>query len=208
VTAKFDNARRAIIQVGNGRGFVVSAGSSRYIITAAHCLQRSQFPRPHLANGVRELTFKNILGPLDSKRRTVWAELCALSLCDDIAVFRQPDDQELSEEYEQYEEFTTAAMTIKRPETPGTVAWVLSLDGEWQSCTLHNSERFLSINQSDLVKSGMSGSPIINNSGAAVGLISTSGSGSSVNPNLMGCLPPWLLRRIKGRPISILKRAS
>ena len=51
----FDNAKRAVVQVGDGRGFVVGAGEyDRYVITAAHCLPRQ--PKPHLANGVPELT--------------------------------------------------------------------------------------------------------------------------------------------------------
>ena len=42
--------------------------------------------------------------------------------------------------------------------------------GEWQFCTLHNGGRFLSIEQNDLIKSGMSGSPIIDSNGVAIGL--------------------------------------
>jgi hypothetical protein len=50
----FANAKRAVVQVGDGRGFVVGAGENdRYVITAAHCLPRH--PRPHLANGLTEL---------------------------------------------------------------------------------------------------------------------------------------------------------
>jgi hypothetical protein len=39
--------------VGDGRGFVVSAGEYRFVITAAHCLP--QHPSPHLANRLRAL---------------------------------------------------------------------------------------------------------------------------------------------------------
>ena len=55
-------AKQAVINVGDGRGFIVSAGDMRYIITAAHCLPYSRFPTPHLANGINELTFPNVLG--------------------------------------------------------------------------------------------------------------------------------------------------
>jgi hypothetical protein len=86
-------------------------------------------------------------------------------------------------------------------ETSSTAAWVLSLDGEWQSCRLQNGGRFLSIEQIDLVKSGMSGSPIIDNNGAAIGLISASGGvpehgGQNIDPSLTDCLCPWLLRKL------------
>jgi hypothetical protein len=37
----------------------------------------------------------------------------------------------------------------------------------------------------------MSGSPIIDIIGAAIGLVSTGGT-----PSLMDCLPPWLLREL------------
>jgi hypothetical protein len=41
----FEVAKRAVVRVGDGRGFVVSAGDDdRYIITAAHCLPKH--PKP------------------------------------------------------------------------------------------------------------------------------------------------------------------
>jgi hypothetical protein len=60
---KFQIAKRAVIRVGYGRGFIVSAGESRYVITAVYCLPRYRIPRPHLANSVPELTFRNRLRP-------------------------------------------------------------------------------------------------------------------------------------------------
>jgi hypothetical protein len=196
---------RAIVRVGLGRGFVVRAGESRFVITAAHCLPRSSYPRPHLANGINQLTLRKIIGPLRSKQRTIWGELCALSLTDDVAVLSEPDCQDLSDQQDKFVAFTEAAITIGKPpkfvapylwdEEPGTEAFVLSLNGEWQACTVHNNGRFLRLKNGD-VKSGMSGSPIINNDGAAIGLISTSGGGHSINPSLMDCLPPWLLRKL------------
>jgi hypothetical protein len=203
---KFQIAKRAVIRVGYGRGFIVSAGESRYVITAVHCLPRYRIPRPHLANSVPELTFRNALGPLASKQRTIWAELCAISLTDDFAAFSEPDAQVLNEQHEQYEKFTEPAMTIGKPPevvepnewriTPGMAAWVLSLDCEWQPCTVHNGGRFLSIKLEGGIKRGMFGSPIIDANGAAIGLISTSGDELSWNPSLMDCLPPWLLRKL------------
>jgi hypothetical protein len=204
---KFEIAKRAVVRFGaGGRSFIVSAGGDRYVITAAHCLPRDRIPRPNLANGVSELTFPDIIGKLASKRATIWAELCAFSATDDFAVFSEPDGQELYEQCEEYEKFTEVAMTIGKPPdavesykwkaTPGTAAWVLSLDCEWQPCTVHNNGRFLSIQLDGGVKGGMSGSPIIDANGAAIGLISTSGGDLSLNPSLMDCLPPWLLRKL------------
>jgi hypothetical protein len=42
----------------------------------------------------------------------------------------------------------------------------------------------------------MSGSPILNGDGAAIGLISTGSTDSNINPSLSDCLPPWLLRKL------------
>jgi hypothetical protein len=204
-----ETAKRAVVRVGHGRGFIVGAGDDRYVITAAHCLPRSRYPRPHLANGLSELTFPKIIGPLGSKERTFWGELCAISLTDDLAVFCEPDGQALWDQCAEYEAFTETAIMIGKPpdalasylwkSDPGMAAFVLSLDGEWRACTVHNGGRFLSIINGG-VKGGMSGSPIINADGVAIGVISTSdASGAeSINPCLMDCLPPWLLRKLNG----------
>lgn len=149
----FAAAKRAVIQVGAGRGFIVSAGESRYVITAAHCLPR--YPDPHLANGMNELTYSKIIGKLASKRATISAELCAFSPTDDLAVLSEPDGQRY-DQCAQYEKFTAAAIPVGKSasepapplgneDDPGTKAFMLSLDGEWQSCTVQNGGRFLMI---------------------------------------------------------------
>jgi S1-C subfamily serine protease len=206
----FENAKRAVVQVGDGRGFVVGAGEyDRYVITAAHCLPRH--PLPHLAKGVNELTYANLIGPLAKKTRTIWAELRADNLVDDVAVLAEPDGRELYDECASYEKFTTtAAMMIGKPPiavkshewgiTNGAAAWVLSLDRKWQPCLVRNGGRFLSIKDRK-IEGGMSGSPIIDANGAAIGLISTGSGGGdyygfSQNACLMDCLPPWLLRKL------------
>jgi len=189
----------SIIQVGGGRGFIVSAThDERYVVTAAHCLP--YYPEPHLANGASELSYANILGPLGVHEGTVWAELTECNAISDIAVLGAPD----GDEWEQYEAFTSTAMTIgqspqlRRPHEwtveTATSAWVLSLDGQWRHCTVQNGGRFLMMVQGELVESGMSGSPIVNDDGAAIGVVSTGGDGFNLNPSLTDCLPQWLLR--------------
>jgi hypothetical protein len=107
--------KAAVVQVGSGRGFIVDAADDqRYVITGAHCLPRSRYPFPHLANSVRELAFPRFIGSLGSKRskHSIWGELCFLSLTDDVAVFAVPDNQYLCDEADEYEEFTAMAMSV------------------------------------------------------------------------------------------------
>ena len=147
---KRDAAKSAVVRVGDGRGFIVSAGEyDRYVVTAAHCIPHTRFPRPHLANSTNELTFPKFIGPLGSARkaRTIWGELCVTNLNDDVAVFQEPDGQDLHDEWTKYEKFTKAAVRIGRPPSP-PISWkddpalmdafVLSLDGEWQSCAVQS----------------------------------------------------------------------
>jgi hypothetical protein len=140
--------------------------------------------------------------------QTGWAELVEFSATSDFAVFSEPDGQDLYEECKRYEELTRPAIMLGRPPVAlkphesevgtETEAWVLSLDGKWLRCTVQNGGRFLAIREgNDLIKGGMSGSPIIDINGAAIGLVSTSGgAGFSFNPSLLDCLPPWLLRTL------------
>jgi hypothetical protein len=194
----------AVVKVGDGRGFIVASEKGRFVVTAAHCLPRSRYPSPHLANGVDEMTFPRIMGPLGSKRRTIWAELCVISLADDVAVFTEPDGQELSDRRFEYERFTATAIPVGEPPTfeppyewdgvARAPAWVLSLDCSWLPCTVYGNSRFLTLRGAE-IKRGMSGSPIIDAVGAAIGLISTSSEEDhniNVHPCLAGCLPRWL----------------
>jgi hypothetical protein len=64
---------RAVLRVGNGRGFVVScrgyAGcEERIVITAAHCLP--SLPPRHPAVLLAERTYPTLLGPLGAPRQT------------------------------------------------------------------------------------------------------------------------------------------
>jgi hypothetical protein len=209
-------AIQAVVQVGidgNGRGFIVAAGDDRHVITAAHCLPRKTWPDPHLANSVRELTFLKFIGPLGAKHGTIWSELCVLNLTDDIAVFGEPDWQ-FDKEGKRYEKFTTTALSVgasppivppyQWDKVPGSKGFVLSLDRKWLPCTIHNTGRFLTLDGVK-IEGGMSGSPILNADGAAIGVISTGneGRGNNTHPSLADCLPPWLWRRISALRLEI-----
>jgi hypothetical protein len=221
---KFDQAREAVVAVGGGRGFITGAGYRRYIVTAAHCMpERARHLYPHLANSTSELLARKLIGPLWPKRheRKIWAELCGLSLTDDLAVFCEPDHQNApGDEYHRYGQFTDRAVLAVAPspavvesylwEWPGrddrttTVppadAFVLGLDLTWKPCTVYNTGRFLTL-LGVAIEGGMSGSPILNTEGAAIGVMSTGNEsyrhpGDNTHPSLMDCLPPWLWREL------------
>jgi hypothetical protein len=120
----------AVVRVGSGRGFAVRGrDDKRHVITAAHCLPQSRYPSPRLAKIIKGLTFSRIMCSLGSKRRSIWGELCVLSLTDDIAAFREPDGQGLWEQRERYELFTETSMVVGVPPTidaAGAPAWLLS----------------------------------------------------------------------------------
>jgi trypsin-like peptidase len=192
------NTKKAVVRVGSGgRGFVVGTDHSRFVITAAHCVPPDRLPTPHPGNGSSELTFQDVIGPLGKRaKQKIWGELCAFSLTDDIAMFSEPDNQEISDQYDAYLEFMDGrpALKIGAPSAAQSPdGWVLSLDGIWKPCTVHtaNNGRFLSTRGAK-IEGGMSGSPILNAHGDAIGLIST----AEVHPILSGCLPPWLQRLI------------
>jgi hypothetical protein len=71
---------------------------------------------------------------------------------------------------------------------------VLSLDGQWLECTVMRRREWLWIGEDEtkIIKSGMSGSPIVSRTGHAIGLLSSSGSGGSLNPVLVEALLPRL----------------
>ena len=128
-----ETAKKAIVQVGHGgRGFIVGA-RDRFVVTAAHCVPIEHIPTPDMSNGPEQLTFPKIIGPLGGTP-TIWGELCAYGLTDDIAAFCEPevDDQD---QYAQYVNFTdAAAFAVGNPPAidSKTSAFVLSLDGKWK----------------------------------------------------------------------------
>ena len=208
---------QAVVRVGDGRGFMVEISHrERVIITAAHCLPHFP-PAVGLISYLNERTYGALLGPLGAES-TVRAECLFADPIADIAVLGSPDNQELSDEADAYEELM-ASMTpfvigdapkqgreFKQPQlysndvtidgfwhdTPGQgPARLLSLDGQWIDCSVTRMGSNLSVDQG--VVSGMSGSPIVSPDGRAIGLISS----GPYNPVLKESLTPRFLRRKK-----------
>jgi hypothetical protein len=201
---------KGILRVGDGRGFVVTtAGMDRIVVTAAHCLPH--LPPPHLwSEGyAEERTYAAILGPLGGETG-VWAECLFADPVLDIAVLGSPDGQD--EKAEAYKALVAGAWPFRITDAPkeetrhkqlhghGVVneiwvnvpkpgrgtALVLSLVGAWIKCTVARRGAWLQIEDDGIIKSGMSGSPIISPAGHAIGALST----GSLNPVLTEALPP------------------
>lgn len=165
----------AIIRVGKGRGFFVDGRRGRYVITAMHCLP--ELPPAHGASYVGERTFGKLLGVLHG-RPEIACECLFVDLVADLAVLGAPDAMYFGSEWEAYENFAGDADALQIGTANDGIRRVYSLSGEWVLLA------------DGVVKSGMSGSPIVNDEGKATGAISTGG----FNPVLMDDLPSRLVR--------------
>ena len=91
-------AARSVVRVKEGRGFVVQDGEGqRYIVTAARCL-------PHLPPAwwfslAADVTYPDVLGPLDATTLAVRAQYLFVNPVADIAV---PGHRKTREPYEAF----------------------------------------------------------------------------------------------------------
>jgi hypothetical protein len=204
----------AVVRAGYGRAVILAAGEGKpFIVTAAHCLPHSRYPRPHLGNTTTDLLLPRLVGTIGA-RRTISAQLDVLNLIDDVAVLTSPDNQELWTQAEEYEQFTLPCMTVGDAPAmfapwdwhgePGADGWVLSLELVWKPCTIHRNGRFLTTSGAK-IEPGMSGSPILNGAGAVIGIISAGheGYGNNWHPSLADCLPPWLWRKLTAHGVDL-----
>jgi hypothetical protein len=204
---KQDKAKRAVVRVGDGRGFVVEGARSRIIITAAHCLGPTIVPCASFSD-TEDCTYASLLGK-PGEKPTVWTECFFIDPIVDIAVLGPPDDQALSDEWDAYDAMVGESLPLSVSEAPKRGrAWLLSPKGRWFQCDVlrhpaPNGALWISGAAENIV-GGMSGSPILADDGSAIGILCTScsvaGSGASAsggpNPRLASHLPGWLLREI------------
>jgi Trypsin-like peptidase domain len=204
-----DEMPGTVVQVDAGRGFIIETIEARYVVTAPHCLDVP--PPAHPASYPQERTYADFLGALDGPRN-VWAECVFFDPVADLAVFCEPDDQARAGEAEAYctltenaTPFTIGRLRLprarRRLQNPRRVvsdALILSLDRQWFSCRIRNGwGRALWIEDAaQLIRSGMSGSPIIPPDGSAVGIVVCVGTEEKPeggpNPSLFAS--PWLVR--------------
>jgi hypothetical protein len=196
-----EKAKLAVLVVGLGRGFVVADKydpATRFVITAAHCLPF--FPPCVSASTLEDRTYKTLLGPL-GRDPTVWGECLFVDPVGDIAVLGSPDREALSEQADEYDALVDGLCALPIAAAPEeSRVLLLSLDGRWfQSPVSHSGGPLWLYGADEEIVGGMSGSPIISDTGSAIGVVCNSGglNGPSARnagplPRLDYHLPVWL----------------
>ena len=194
-----EKASRAVVRVGDGgRGFVVEGQGDRLIITAAHCLP--SFPPCATASYTEERTYASLLAPL-GRDPAIWAECFFVDPISDIAVLGTPDRQALYKKSDAYDELVQAAEPLPVADAPELcAAWLLSLDGQWFECKAEwiTDGPFWTSEAEQQTEDGMSGSPILDARGAAIGVVCTGSNNEIEGPHarLSRSLPGWMFREI------------
>jgi hypothetical protein len=203
-----EEAKRSIVTVGAGRGFVIKSGHYRYVITTAHCLPF--LPPAHAAAYDHEKIYAKLLGPLATEP-TVWTECVFVDPVADIAVLGSVDGQEFCDEANAYDRLTNDDLdeggseegcpALPMADAPEQArAWMLSLDGQWFECEarrVRGPRAALVVEKAAAtIAAGMSGSPILDDDGAAIGVVCLN-AGSWPNPRLAAHLPAWLAREVR-----------
>jgi len=195
----------AVIRVGDGRGFIIkeeAVGWRHLVVTAAHCLP--SFPPAHAFSYLEQRTYRELLGPLGGDN-TVWAECLFADPIADVAVLGSPDNQELSDEADKYDALVDAVEPLEIVPAPEEGRGrLLSLDGQWFECLVRHFGGGLCLFEcKQPIVGGMSGSPVRNENGAAIGVVSIGSNapqfGEGPNPNLARDLPAKFLPSTGGR---------
>ena len=213
-----------VVRVGNGRGFVMEHrvyfdfGDGRdyrklrrkVVVTASHCLPHA----PKVFSGVdyQLATYPKLLGSL-REEPSVWTQCLFFDPVADVAVLGEPDDQDLSDEWDGYYALVRGRKPFATATPESGEAYMLGLDGvTWKPTTL---EVHVTIGGTGLstgeTLGGQSGSPILDRKGRAVALVSMGSETTSKGvrkpmerwngpqPILKLALPLWLLRATKER---------
>lgn len=180
--APADSLKEAVVLVGSARGFAVKTrNDERWVVAAAHCLHA--LPPPQELMFPEKRTYADLLGSLGGER-TVCAEALFVDPTSDLVVLGEPDVVMLPDEWRTYMEFMERpALTVGLAKQSG---WLLSLEGDWLPCKCESTdpaERWLKVSGAN-IEGGMSGSPIVDDEGHAMGVVSSDDASPGLAVNL------------------------
>ncbi len=208
-------ARASVLTVSAGRGFVVETYRGRLVITAAHCLPH--FPPAASTSFLEERTYPGLLGRLGQREPKVWAECVFADPVADVAVLGAPDGQELSDECDVFESFMELTSPLRIGELPAKGepphkcrAQILTLDERWVGCVASHFSHAPSLwieDAAEPIVGGMSGSPILDMKGKAIGVLVCSG-GPPDEPHTVGGPFPRLTESLPRRFLRELTSAT
>ena len=180
------------------------------ILTATHCVQ-------HTTDGF--MVWDSYIETLKTSQGFLKAQATMVECVSDIAVLESLDGQEFWDEYIAFETFcetvnplnlTMDALPLRRP----FPVHLRTCEGEWMSgeATIYNpASPTIGITFPHTIPSGTSGSPIVNDGGEIVAIVSNSSESSHQRQSIGShpfpamALPSWILQRI-GR-VSLSRRS-
>jgi hypothetical protein len=187
---------------GRGRGSLVNGS---LILTAAHCVPFECYDRE---TKLDELRRPIIIRNIPDGDKGILTKPFAAEPVEDVAVLGALDKQEDAEQFKAFCERTTP-LKLCDAEFPlfnKFPVHVFTHEGGWvaglaQQCQINGTALLVEFEKS--IPGGTSGSPIINNDGVVVGIISwvsepnSNGRCSGSAPRPMLTLPVWMVRYIQ-----------
>jgi hypothetical protein len=195
--------------LGDCRGFIVHTNRINYVITAAHVLPST--PPAHPGRGLKDESYPKLIGPRNAEPALPHPACSPIQSPTSPYSARQPGAHRRARTYEAFTaQLAPFNVDVPPPDSrlprvrirdapldfvPHTISvpgYVLSLEGTWIDCHAAYYDGPFWVKPEEIVVRGMSGSPLINTSGAAMGVINTSNMAAC----LIDALPGRLLRAL------------
>lgn len=199
---------KAVVRVGDGRGFVIAGKQSRFVITARHCLR--DFPVSQPGYDAGKNTCSNLLGALGTAK-TVAARCVFADSINDLAILGPPCFGLFPEGYRRFVELTERMFpfVIEAPQTACFSCFALSSEQRWfgaraQVDVTEDGSAVWLFRPMAAITAEMIGSPILASNGSAIGLMSSNlllnfdlEDEGAPNPILTAHFPAWFLAEMR-----------